>query len=174
MPVADWALSPYPEKVLTFDPGTVVKWYPEPIRHRLATEVAAYRACGWAAPRMLWATGEAICVERCTPLTKAPRDPLHAAELRQLLRCLHATGWNHRDVNVSNLVLHPVRGVLLIDWETAGPAGPSSYDLHGASAAGFPAVELPPHQRPDGVWWGGPGPLAPSIYWGDMGAHVRH
>lgn len=169
-----WDLIPYPEPVLEFEPDRVIKRYPAMIRHRLDVEVAAYRACAWAAPALLWVTPDAICMERCTPLLDAPRDPAHAAQLRSLLERLHASGWAHRDVSAPNIVVHPERGVLLIDWETAGRCDPTrpSYDLHGAAAAGFPAELLPLHQRPDGVWWGGPGYDAPAKYWGGAGADL--
>lgn len=170
-----WDLIPYPEPVLEFEPDRVIKRYPPLIRHRLDVEVAAYRACAWAAPRLLWVTPQAICMERCTPLLDAPRNPDHAVQLHALLVKLHATGWAHRDVSAPNIVLHPTRGVLLIDWETAGRCDPTrpSYDLHGAAAAGFPDKLLPLHQRPDGVWWGGPGYDAPAKYWGGAGAELR-
>ena len=174
MTTPDWAIVPYPKPELTFEPGRVIKRYPALIRHRLDVEVAAYRACGWAAPRLLWVTPDAVCVERCTSLLDVPRDPAHAHQLRDLLERLHASGWAHRDVSAPNIVTHPSRGVLLIDWETAGPADPTrpSYDLHGAAAAGFPEGLLPPHQRPHGVWWGGPGNDAPANYWGDVSADL--
>lgn len=173
-PRPDWTITPYPAKRLLFSPTTVTKWYPRWIRHRLADEIAAYRSCAWAAPRLLWATKEAICVERCTPMLDIPPEAAHALALRELLEKLHAQGWNHRDVSVANTVLHPRRGVLLIDWECAGPVDPlsSSYDLLGAAAAGYPEDLIPPHQRPNGVWWGGPGLHAPANHWGEIGADL--
>lgn len=163
----DWARSPYPEKQWEFRATTVVKRYPREIRHRLRNEIAAYRAVPWAAPKLLWATHDAICMQRLRPVIGYPPQIAHARQLRALLLRLHEAGWNHRDVAVSNVVVHPRRGVLLIDWETSGPVDPArpSYDLHGAWAAGVPLGDIPRHQRPDGVWWGYDGPHAPATFW---------
>jgi hypothetical protein len=146
----------------------VTRWFPPEIRHdRLAAEVYAYLRVPWAAPRLLWATDDTICVERCTPILDVPKDPGHALQLRALLERIHDAGVNHCDVAVSNVVRHPARGVLLIDWEVSIRAGQAlSYDLHGAAAAGL-SWRPPEHQRPDGVWWGGPSDLAPARYWGE-------
>lgn len=167
-PVHDWERRPVVRKEVRVEGDRVIKHFPAAVRHHLDREVAAYQALPWAAPKLLWHTDSEICVERCTPITDLPPDPADAVALRRLLGRVHEAGWVHGDVSLINVVKHPTRGPLLIDWETAGPADTSqpSYDLFGAEASGCPQVRIPPHQRSHGVWWGGPSQRSPLAWWG--------
>lgn len=148
---------------------TVHKVYPRKMRARAAREVEAYQAMPWATPR-LDCYGEGwLETERCTPILELlPEQTLKYREpLRDLVKKVNTAGWWHCDISLENVVIHPVRGVLLIDWEMATRAKSEvSYDLYGARAAGVSDDVWEPHQ-PDGVWWGGPWPLCPGPYWSD-------
>lgn len=146
---------------------TVLKDYKDTDRERYNFELYAYQSLSWATPE-LFCHGEFwIEMERLTPIldlgpdrSRKYRDPL-----RRLLSRLHESGWWHCDTDLLNVVVHPVRGPLLIDWETLREAeGPISYDLYGADTAG---VEPTPvgHSGSD-VWWNGPSPTSPGNYWG--------
>src|SRR5699024_6865443 len=82
-------------------------------------ELYAYQFLSWATPE-LFCHGEFwIEMERLSPIldlgpdrSRKYRDPL-----RRLLSRLHESGWWHCDVDLVNVVVHPVRGPLLIDWE---------------------------------------------------------
>lgn len=135
---------------------------------RWEREVRAYTEVPWAAPKLLWSNEYWLETERLTPIldlgpeaSRKYREPF-----RELLHRLHDEGWNHGDVDLVNVVIHPVRGPLLIDWEGAGPAvGDVSYDLYGARAAG-----VEPRWKgkgPDGVFWGSSSATTPKNYWGD-------
>jgi hypothetical protein len=146
---------------------TIHKAYPQRHRDRAIREIAAYQALPWATPKLDCSGENWLEMERCTPLlellpgqTVKYRDPL-----RELVKAVHDAGWWHCDLQLGNVVVHPVRGVLLIDWENARPASSEvSYDLYGARAAGV--IDEVQH-RPDGVWWGGPLDTCPGRYWSD-------
>ncbi|WP_431870783.1 glycosyltransferase [Nocardiopsis eucommiae] len=151
-------------------PDRVIKRYPPGGEAALAREVAAYERLPWAAPALLAVDAHTLEIERCTPILDTPPDPAHAGRLRALLERVHDAGWVHGDVSLINVVLHEERGPLLIDWETSGPAHPGlpSYDLFGGEASHCPPERIPPHQRPHGVWWGGPSLQAPAHHWRTM------
>ena len=146
---------------------TVLKDYKDADRERYNFELYAYQFLSWATPE-LFCHGEFwIEMERLTPIldlgpdrSRKYRDPL-----RRLLSRLHETGWWHCDVDLVNVVVHPVRGPLLIDWENLREAeGSISYDLYGADTAGVePAWG---GHGGSGVWWNSLSPTSPGNYWG--------
>lgn len=149
---------------------TVVKTHHD--RDRFTNELIGYTNNYWAAPRVVDVDLEnmVLVTEKCVPLDKIPPDLEHRNQLRRLLEDLHSSGWNHRDCAILNAVLHPKRGVLLIDWESCWKipeAGAGlSYDLFGARASGYPGSDIPLDQMPDGVWWGGKRWCDPLVWWG--------
>lgn len=145
---------------------TVHKVYPARERERWQREIYAYTNLEFATPRLdCWGDGW-LEMERCTPIldlgperSRKYRDPL-----RRLVERVHEAGWWHCDVALVNVVIHPARGPLLIDWENLRPRTSSiSYDLYGAGPAGIePAWEV---EGGNGVWWGGPWSMCPGRYW---------
>ena len=104
-------------------------------------------------------------MERLTPILDLAYDRFRGCRsLCAILAAVHDAGYWHGDCALVNVVIHPARGPLLIDWENLmESAGPVSYDLYGARAAG---VKSPwPVRGGDGVWWGGPWEMCPSRYW---------
>lgn len=145
---------------------TVLKDYKDTHRDRYAKELTAYTELDWATPDLKWHGEFWIEMERLTPILDLAYDQSRRYEkpLRDLLQAVHDAGYWHGDCALVNVVIHPVRGPLLIDWENLmESAGPVSYDLYGARAAG---VESPwPVRGGDGVWWGGPWDMCPGRYW---------
>jgi len=145
---------------------TVLKDYKDASRDRYFKELTAYTEMPWATPELKWHGEFWLEMERLTPiLDLTPEQSIRYREpLRNLLQRVHDAGYWHGDCALVNVVIHPVRGPLLIDWENLMPAaGPVSLDLYGAKAAGAPA----PWPVPDGngVWWGGPWDMCPGRYW---------
>lgn len=145
---------------------TVLKDYKDTDRDRYAKELTAYTELDWATPDLKWHGEFWIEMERLTPILDLAYDQSRRYEkpLRDLLQAVHDAGYWHGDCALVNVVIHPVRGPLLIDWENLMRAeGPVSYDLYGARAAG---VASPwPVRGGDGVWWGGPWEMCPGRYW---------
>lgn len=144
-------------------------------RNRFTDELIGYANCYWAAPKLFHVDVEnmVLCIERCVPLYEVPKDPRHAEQARELLAKLHYSGWNHCDCSLLNMVLHPERGILLIDWETVwkvpgDPRDSLSYDLFGAHKSKYPPQNVPKLQQPEGVWWGSKRLFDPVVYWGTM------
>lgn len=141
-------------------------------RFLFTQELIGYANCYWVAPRLLGMDPERLelYVERCVPLVEVDPDPTHARDAWDKLLRLHETGWNHRDASVWNMVLHPSRGVLLIDWETVYEVpcirNSKSYDLYGAASTCVDPEWVTPSMRPEGVWWGSGRPRDPGVWWG--------
>lgn len=135
-------------------------------QQRWQNEITAYTQLGWAAPKLLCSNPYWLEMERCTPILDLTRDQStkYRQPLRDLLQAIHDAGYWHRDISLVNVVIHPARGPLLIDWENLTPAtGSISYDLYGARLAGVePAWDAP---GGNGVWWGGPWDTCPGLYW---------
>src|SRR5699024_11759627 len=123
------------------------------------------------------ATPELFChgefwieMERLTPILDlgSDRSRKYRDPLRRLLSRLHESGWWHCDVDLVNVVVHPARGPLLIDWENLREAeGSISYDLYGADTAGVePAWG---GHGGSGGWWDSLSPTSPGNYWGEVG-----
>lgn len=135
-------------------------------------ELIGYTNCHWAAPKLLGVDVEKLelRVERCTPLIEIPPNPSHAKDAWDKLQALHDSGWNHRDAAALNMVLHPTRGVLLIDWETVYEVpcveDSLSFDLYGATNTYVDPEWVAEHLRPDGVWWHSGRPHDPGVWWG--------
>ncbi|AWH14493.1 kinase [Mycobacterium phage TChen] len=131
-----------------------------------AKELHAYRTLPWATPKLLDYGPMWIEVERCTPILNLNPEwsRRYAEPLWDMLAALHQAGWWHCDACLINVVVHPDRGALLIDFENLTPAaGPVSYDLYGARAAGVePAWS---GMGADGVFWNGPHDFCPGPYW---------
>jgi len=129
-------------------------------------ELHAYQTLPWATPKLINHGHMWIETERCTPILNLHPNwsRRYAEPLWDLLTCIHQSGWWHCDPCLINVVIHPDRGALLIDFENLTPAtGDRSYDLHGARAAG---VQPAWHGLgPDGVHWGGPWDTCPGPYW---------
>lgn len=145
---------------------TVLKDYKDTDRSRYFNELKAYQELSWATPALMCHGEYWIEMERLTPILSLGPDwsRKYRAPLRALVQDLHDAGYWHRDVDLSNVVIHPARGPLLIDFENLTEAsGPVSYDLYGAQAAGVePAWE---GKGPDGVFWSLGGPSSPSSWW---------
>lgn len=145
---------------------TVLKDYKDTDRDRYHKELKAYSELDFATPRLLWHGEFWIEMERCLPILdidkKKSRD--HIDSLRNLLQKIHDAGYWHCDVDLVNVVVHPIRGVLLIDWENLMPSkGDISYDLYGAQLAGVqPAWE---GKGIDGVSWRSESKTSPKNYW---------
>ncbi|QBP31580.1 serine/threonine kinase [Mycobacterium phage Cornucopia] len=129
-------------------------------------ELDAYHAIPWAAPKLIGYGPMWIEVERCTPILNLHPEwsRRYAEPLWDMLAALHQAGWWHCDACLINVVVHPDRGVLLIDFEDLTPASSAvSYDLHGARAAGVEPAW--PGVGSDGVHWNGPWTTCPGPYW---------
>ena len=145
---------------------TVLKDYKDTDRERYHKEIWAYESMPWATPALRWHGEFWIEMERLTPILELgqERSRKYREPLRELLQRVHDAGFWHGDVSLVNVVVHPVRGPLLIDWENLMDAsGDVSIDLYGAAAAGRPAPW--PVPGGDGVWWGGPWGECPGRYW---------
>jgi len=144
---------------------TVHKVYPPAEREQWQREIFAYTNLDFATPAL---DGWGDCwleMERCAPILELlPEQSVKYRQgLRDLLARLHEAGWWHRDVDLVNVVIHPARGPLLIDFENLTRAeGPVSYDLYGAQAAGMTPW---PGKGLDGVHWHGPTDTCPGRYW---------
>lgn len=146
--------------------NTVLKDYKDTDHDRYWKEITAYTEIPWATPTLLYHGEHWIETERLTPVLDLPpaTSLKYRAPLRDLLQRVHDAGWWHGDCSLVNVVIHPTRGPLLIDWENLMPAdGPISLDLYGARAAGRKAPW--PVAGGDGVWWGGPWDNCPGRYW---------
>lgn len=145
---------------------TVHKVYPPGQIDRCAIEVSAYQTLDWATPKLMWHGENWLEMERCTPiLDLEPEQTLrYKKPLRELIQAVHEAGWWHCDVALVNVVVHPTRGPLLIDWENARPASSDiSYDLYGARSAGVDPAW--PVRGDDGVSWNGPWDTCPGKFW---------
>src|SRR5690606_344775 len=79
-------------------------------------------------------------------------------ELWESIERLASRGARHGDVNLANVVRHPTRGLLLIDWEKA--------TLHqGVSQDLFPDPPLDPELK-NLVCWDGPWGCCPGVIFG--------
>lgn len=146
--------------------NTVLKDYKDTDHDRYGKEISAYTALAWATPKLLWHGDHWLETERLTPILELPAATAlkYRAPLRDLLQRVHQAGWWHGDCSLVNVVIHPTRGPLLIDWENLTPAtGGISYDLYGAQAAGIDPIWTV--EGEDGVWWGGPWDDCPGRYW---------
>lgn len=123
------------------DPTVYVKTYARGSATDLRayqSELCAYLTIPWATPRLLSGEDNILTMERLTPVLELPIDVSrkYKEPLRRLLQDIHDAGFWHRDVDLSNVVIHPERGPLLVDWEWfTGAHGPVSYDLYGHAAA---------------------------------------
>lgn len=144
------------------------KQYPEDIHHKFEREVFAYTELSEFVPRLIAHGYDWILVEGCTPLLSLhPRDSLkYRDDIYDLLKRFHERGYWHRDACVINIVIHPERGPLLIDFEHMVEATSNvSYDLCGAAASGS---EPAWGQDWDGVWWGSEDTVwSPKRWWED-------
>lgn len=145
---------------------SVLKDFKDTDRTRYHKEVTAYTQLDWATPKLIVHNEYWIETERLTPILDLYPDQAkkYKQPLRELLQAVHDAGWWHMDCALVNVVIHPMRGPLLIDWENLTPSQSEvSYDLYGARAAG---VHTPwPVPGDDGVWWGGPWDMCPGKWW---------
>lgn len=156
---------------------TVLKDYlhhPEAGQARWANEIRAYTELDWATPKLHCSGEWWLETERLTPILDLAYDQTlrYRNPLRDLVQAVHDAGWWHCDIALINVVVHPVRGPLLIDWEGMTPAtGPVSYDLYGARAAGV--EQSWPVKGGDGVSWMGPWEMCPGRYWNINGSEYQ-
>lgn len=147
---------------------TVLKDYAGTDRARYFKEIEAYKKLDWATPQLMYHGEFWLEMERLVPildLTPA-QSKKYEKPLRDLLQSVHSAGYWHGDCDLVNVVIHPVRGPLLIDWENLTPSsGEVSYDIFGARAAGID--ELWSTESGDGVHWYGSSPTCPGNYWKD-------
>lgn len=135
----------------------------EPDHEGYFRELKAYTELEWATPKLLVHNEYWLEVERLTPILDLgpDRSRKYAQPLRELLQAVHEAGWWHRDTALTNVVVHPARGPLLIDWEWLTEAsGSVSYDLYSHAAAGVD----PAWSDWSASWWTG-GKYAPGKYW---------
>lgn len=148
---------------------TVLKDYPAKEHERWEREVWAYQNLSFATPELKWHNERWLEMERLTPLLELPRDlsVKYREPLRELVVAIHEAGWWHCDISLVNVVLHPVRGPLLIDWENLRErTSDVSYDLYGAGPAGIePAWQV---EGGNGVHWNGPWKNCPGPYWSGL------
>lgn len=145
---------------------TVLKDFKDTDRSRYFRELQAYTELEWATPKLMYHGEFWLEMERLTPILEMTPDQSvkYRQPLRELLQAVHDAGWWHSDCALVNVVVHPYRGPLLIDWENLAPAsGAVSYDLYGARAAGV--VSPWPVKGGEGVWWGGPWEMCAGRYW---------
>lgn len=152
--------------VVTHITNGYLKKYPTEPHEPMAREIFVYTELKEFVPRLIDHGEDWLLVEGCTPiLALHPRDSFQYAQgFRELLQELHNRGYWHRDAAVVNMVIHPERGPLLIDFENLTEAvGDISYDLYGAKAAGvFPAWG----DDENGVYWDSEStPWAPGFWW---------
>jgi hypothetical protein len=135
------------------------------LANRHARELLAYSVVPFATPKLLASGDDWIESELCTPILKVPNSRKYLDSLRLLLHQVHDAGWWHGDAALVNVVVHPERGVLLIDWEALSPAAADrSYDLYGPRAVGVQPIWTPDGYD-DGVWWNEPWDICPGKYW---------
>ena len=133
---------PKPEVTLGW---TVVKKHADPVR--FAEELRFYLLVPWAAPELHDFGPDWLEIEHVRGRRPEAADK---PALRALLDALHTEGVNHRDAHTKNVVMHPSRGPLLIDWEFAtDKPGVLSYDLHGPQ----PSCRQPAEQGGPPMWW---------------------
>lgn len=145
---------------------TVLKDYKGTDRGRYYKEIEAYTELSWATPKLVVHNEFWLEMERHVPILELTPNlsRKYKEPLRELLQAVHDAGYWHGDCDLVNVVIHPLRGPLLIDWENLTKAsGSVSYDLYGASAAGVDELWKTPHGN--GVWWNGPSPTSPGRYW---------
>lgn len=144
----------------------ILKTFLPDLRRWYENEVYFYTKYTEFAPCLIGRNDETLTlvIEKCAPLRELARNIQYREPLRELLQKFHEAGANHRDAAIINVVVHPVRGVLLIDFEHATEnIGPVSMDLYGCTAAGK-VNDCQPNQGEDGVHWNGPHTLCPGLY----------
>src|SRR5690606_36591807 len=100
-------------------PTTVHKVYPEHLRFKAQHEIFFYTELDWAAHKLLYSRDGWQETERLTPILQLHKDLSreYEAPLRDLVSGVNDAGFWHCDVWLVNVVIHPMRGPLLIDWE---------------------------------------------------------
>jgi|GEM_PF-5730497 len=145
---------------------TVLKVYPESYRDKWEKEVLAYQTLSFAAPKLVGYGEGWLGTEKLTPILDLPKNQSikYRDDLRKLIIAIHNKGYWHGDIALCNVVIHPTRGVLLIDWENLMERnGCVSYDLYGSGAAGVDqAWEV---EGNDGVSWNRPWDICPGKFW---------
>lgn len=151
---------------IKFTPTTVIKTYPPEELDRWGRELFAYTNLAHSTPQLINAGHGWIEMERCTPVTALhPSETIkHRELLWGRLSHIHDVGYWHCDIDLVNVVIHPERGPLILDFENLTPASTTrSYDQWGAEAVGVqPAWR---GKGPSGVWWGSPSPTSPMNWW---------
>lgn len=140
----------------TFAPGD---------REKFEKELTAYKSIPFAAPKLLGYHDTTLIIEKCIPLLELEKDKRHRQQLWNLLQDIHNAGFWHKAIALRNVVMHPVRGILLIDFEESCKATSDvSYDLYGAVAAKFKGY-IKEGAKPNGIWWGFDWDECPEKYW---------
>lgn len=147
----------------------VIKTYIPEYEAKFMVELRCYQNLSFATPALISHSIERreLVIERLTPILEVEKNIRYKPQLWDLLQKIHDNGWWHRDIALRNVVVHPKRGVLLVDWETATPATSSvSLDLYGAVEAGVdPSTIKRFKTRPTGIYWGFRWDECPGKYW---------
>lgn len=146
---------------------TVEKIYPRDEALKWGREIEVYTQIPWATPQLMWWGDCWLEMERCLPILElGPEASVkYRQPLRDLLQKVHEAGYWHRDIDLVNVVVHPTRGVLIIDWENmCRSSGDVSYDLYGARTAGVKPAWFG-KKGPDGQFWHGWSKTSPDNYW---------
>jgi hypothetical protein len=156
--------------------GTIRKTYSESRRHLFEKELMLYNELSFACPKLLDAYGNTLVIERCAPILDVDYNIRYKDQLWNLLGEIHTAGWWHADIALRNVVVHPERGVLLIDWESAIKATSDvSYDQWGAVAAGYPEHKINRiNTRPTGIYWFFDWNECPNKYWTKNGNSLHN
>jgi hypothetical protein len=149
--------------VIEVGPELTVKRFAPEFKHLAAQEAAFYRLVPYACPALMEEGTDYLVLETLEPALSLP-DWKPLDEMLALLTRLHLEGRvNHRDVHLGNILRHPTRGPVLIDWEHATTLVRStSYDSHGPVASLTPQ---PPGQRGGPMWIGSTHPKSVGVAW---------
>lgn len=131
-------------------------------QHAFFREAFFYANYSDFAPQLISAEHLTLSIEKCVPLIRnsayCGSPSQDAAELWGLVNRLARRGARHGDINLANVVRHPSRGLLLIDWEKASLHRGVSQDL-------FPDPPLDPVEK-NLVCWDGPWACCPGLVFG--------
>ena len=151
----------------------VIKTYTPEHEAKFMVELRCYQNLSFATPALISHSIERreLVIERLTPILEVEKNIRYKPQLWNLLQKIHDNGWWHRDIALRNVVVHPERGVLLIDWESAIRATSDvSYDQWGAVAAGYPEHKINRiNTRPTGIYWFFDWNECPNKYWTNDG-----
>jgi len=128
-------------------------------------EYTAHKRLWWATPKVIAAYGMEFMTERLPSILSIPVEESrqYKEHLYWLVDHIHREGYWHGNIDLQNVVIHPTRGPLLINWEGLTVAsGAESYDLFG------PKVITDSFDKDSNYgFWFAEGPTYPHTYWKD-------